>query len=368
MVAVTGGHHVLQVITDTDRRGAQLSAVSLAPELVCRGLTVETVALTAGRAGSLDVEVLGPSPLGSSTLRALRERSRPASVVVAHGSTTLPACFLATLGTSRPFVYRNIGDPYYWGSTRARRLRTRVFLARARRVVALTDETARRLQEVYRVPPGRMATIPQAVSSDAFPRRSPASRTRAREALGIAAEARVAVCLGALSPEKNVPDAVRAVTQLPPPWELVVAGEGPERAAVVRAAAGSDRVRLLGQVDDPAQLLAAADVLVLPSLTEGLPGVLIEAAMTGLPAVATDVGFVDDVIEQGVTGFVVAPGDPGALADAVRRCEAAGLEPMGQAAHRRALARFSLTAAADRWADVLRAAAGAQPARDGGDR
>ena len=370
MVAVTGSPKVLQVITDTDRRGAQLFAVSLAPELVRRGFAVETVALAAGTSASLDVEVLGSRPLGSTTLRALRERSKMAAVLVAHGSTALPACFLATLGTRRPFVYRNIGDPYYWGSTRARRARTMLFLSRASRVVALTDETARRLNEIYRVPPRRMVTIPQAVSTADFPRRSPASRARAREALGIADDAKVAVCIGALSPEKSVPDAVRAVARLPPAWQLLVAGEGPERPAVAdeALAAGAGRVRLLGQIQDTAELLSAADVLVLPSLTEGLPGVLIEAAMTGVPAVATDVGFVDDVIDDGITGFVVAPGDPGALANAIIRGEAAGLERLGEAANRRAQDRFSLTVAADRWADTLRSVAGADTGRRGGTR
>jgi hypothetical protein len=102
---------VLQVITSTARRGAEVFAVELAATLRARGRAIETVALTAGPTGdALDVPVLGERSLGVSTLRALRRRMASSSVVISCGSRTLPACVLAGTGTGTGFVYRSIGD------------------------------------------------------------------------------------------------------------------------------------------------------------------------------------------------------------------------------------------------------------------
>ena len=67
-------------------------------------------------------------------------------------------------------------------------------------------------------------------------------------------------------------------------------------------------------------LYAAVDLVVQSSLTEGLPNVILEAAYLGVPIVATDVGGTREVIEHGVSGWLVPPGDPDILADGVRRC------------------------------------------------
>lgn len=345
---------VIQVITSTDRRGAQLFAVSLEPKLIERGLSVRTFALVPGANSDLDVPLLGRKSLGVLTLAALRGAASAAPVVVAHGSRTLPATYLATLGTRKRFVYRNIGDPDYWASTRARRWRTGHFLRAAAGVIALTDGTKDRLAEGYGVSPERMTTIPHAVSPDDFPRRSEADKVRCRAALGIDVEARLAVCIGALSPEKDVVSAVRALASLPPRWHLIVAGDGPERERVEQEAAsvGPGRVRLFGQVSDTVELMAAADVLLLPSRTEGMPGVVIEAAMIGVPSVVTDVGFVREIVEDSVTGMVVPPGRPEALAQAVLRCEG-DLDRLGDAAYERVTGAFSLGSAADKWFEVL---------------
>jgi glycosyltransferase involved in cell wall biosynthesis len=162
------------------------------------------------------------------------------------------------------------------------------------------------------------------------------------------------VCIGALSPEKDVANAVRALAQLPERWHLLIAGDGPERAAVERLAASvaPGRVRLLGQIAAPSGLLAAADVLVVPSQTEGLPGVVIEAGLTGVPAVVTDVGFVRHLVEPEVSGAIVAPGDPDAVAAAVLASESR-LEAMGAAAHTRLHQEYSLGSVAQRWYDLL---------------
>src|SRR5256885_421281 len=138
---------VLQVVTDTDRRGAQIFASDLEAALRNQGRKVTTVALAPGHAGGIDVPVLGPAPRRLVTLRTLRRAICHADVVIAHGSTTLPACAIASAGTGTPFVYRQISDSLFWADTRVKRLRVRAGLSRATRVVALWDGSA----EVLRV-------------------------------------------------------------------------------------------------------------------------------------------------------------------------------------------------------------------------
>ena len=99
-----------------------------------------------------------------------------------------------------------------------------------------------------------------------------------------------------------------------------LAGEGSRRADLerrVREAGLEGQVHFLGQVDPVGPLLAAADACVLPSLWEGLPLALLEALARARPVVASRVGGVPDVVEDGITGRLVPPGDAESLAAAL---------------------------------------------------
>lgn len=101
---------------------------------------------------------------------------------------------------------------------------------------------------------------------------------------------------------------------------LVIAGDGPQRdelAQQIIQLGLTDSVRLLGNRGDVPQVLAECDVFVLSSVAEGMPMTVLEAMATGLPVVATDVGGVASVVEAGITGTLVQPGDPPALAAAL---------------------------------------------------
>ena len=345
----------LQVITTSARRGAEVFAVDLERALCARGRDARTVALVPGHdaRARLEVPVLGDRRLALSTLRHLRTRIRDSEVVVGHGSSTLPACAIAGLATGVPFVYRNVGDPAFWGTTRARRARVGLFLRRANVVVALTARTADALAQRYGVPRPKIRVIPKGVPADRFPLVDATGRAAARRALGIGDGASVVAYVGALSPEKDPEGAIRAVALLGDA-QLVMAGEGPEREHLERLAAevSPGRVSFLGPVDDPGVVYAAADTLVVSSRTEGLPGVLMEAGLSGLPAVTTDVGFVRDIVRDGETGFVVAPGDPTALAAGIRAALAAS-PTVGPAARAHCLARFDLAWIAQQWDALL---------------
>lgn len=344
---------LLQVITTTSRRGAEVFALDLHEQLSARGVQARIVALVDGTAPTLDVESLGQGRLAWSTLKRLRTLTSQASVVVAHGSTTLPACAGVTIGQPTPFIYRSIGDPAYWASSPTRRLRSAVLLRQAALVAGLSEETRLRLVRLYRLRPDKVITIPAGIDTARFPRRAEGDQAAARHRLGYPTDISLAVCIGALSPEKAVHNAVLAMGELPERWHLAVAGDGPDKAVVDRAAStiGGDRIRLLGQITDPAELLTAADLLVLPSLTEGIPAVVLEAASIGIPSVVTDVGFVAEIVDDGVSGVIVPPGSPAVLAAGILACEPR-LAAMGQAAAERS-GSFSMPVIADRWQQVI---------------
>ena len=155
------------------------------------------------------------------------------------------------------------------------------------------------------------------------------------------------LAVGRLREPKDFTTLVRAAARLEPGAVAVqIAGDGPDRPAleaeIARLAAG-DRVELLGERADVPELLAAADVFVLPSLSEGMPISVLEAMAAGLPVVASDVGGVGELVRDGETGALVGAGDPAALADALARLASSLAAParQGKAGRRRVETDFS---------------------------
>jgi glycosyltransferase involved in cell wall biosynthesis len=141
--------------------------------------------------------------------------------------------------------------------------------------------------------------------------------------LGIGADARVIGSVARLSPVKGhryLLEAVAQVMKTDARVYLVLAGDGELRDEIAahaeRLGIGA-RTRLLGHREDSAQLVAAFDVAVLASLSEGLPNAVIEAMAAGAPVVATAVGGVPELIEDGKTGFLIPPANPEAMAERI---------------------------------------------------
>lgn len=158
----------------------------------------------------------------------------------------------------------------------------------------------------------------------------PASRGAARAALGVGAQARLVVFVGQLVPIKGIGFLIEAWAELARRGQLgasdrlVIVGDGPCCCALERQALGAGLagcvqfVAALSQTG-VARWMAAASLLCLPSLDEGTPNVIVEALASGVPVVASGVGGIPDLICDGRNGFLVAPANSLALADAFER-------------------------------------------------
>ncbi len=249
----------------------------------------------------------------------------------------------------------------------------RVTVGAADRIVALAESHRRYLVAQQHADPGRTDVIVSGVDLEAFA--PPPDRRAVRTALQLPADAPLAGIVAALRPEKNhalfVEVAARVHRTLPEARFLVI-GDGDGRAALesqVRAAGLEGVVMLLGVRSDVPQLWRALDVAVLTShpLVETLPVTLLESHACAVPAVSTDVGSVRDAIEDGVTGFVVPPGDADAFATKLGAllADAGARAAMGVAARARAERLFDRDQMVRAYEDLfVRVAGGA----DGGSR
>lgn len=338
---------MLHVISSDERRGAQVFAVDLHDWHVQHGRPSAVVALS--RSGSqrpLPVALVGSGSWGPSAVIGLRRAAVSRDVLIAHGSTALPACAAATAVHRPAFVYRSIGDPRYWSSARAARWRVDFLLRGAGCIVVLWEAAATELRR-RGIRADRIAVVPNGVPAARFRPATAQERADARRHVGIDGEGAVLAYVGAISREKNVAALVELAEDVGA--TLLVAGAATSAGSAV---ATSERVVYVGATADPRAVLAAADVAVLASATEGLPAALIEAGMMGLPSVTTDVGGVREIVLDGVTGAVVPPGDRRGLAEATARALDAAPE-WGAAAHEHCVGRFDLAVVAPQWDGVL---------------
>jgi glycosyltransferase involved in cell wall biosynthesis len=348
---------ILQVITDTDRRGAQVFATDLGEAMRRKGHEVHTVALAHGQQSpSLDVEVLGATRMGVRTLRSLRGRMAEVDVTIAHGSTTGPACAVAGLWSHR-FIYRQISDSRFWASTWPRRLRVAAFVRAADRVVALSDEARETLVAHVWAPRDRIDVVPNGVPLGQFHPPTESERAASRAELGFAAGAFLVGYVGALVPEKGVEDVVQAVVANEN-LSLVVAGDGPNRSLLEASvsAEAKARVRFVGPVDDPMRVYAGVDAAVLASRGgDSMPASLIEAGFCMLPSISTPVGSIEEIVVSDVTGIIVSPSSVADLDAALEhlRTNPALRSRLGENAARRCRNRFEIGVVADLWLEVL---------------
>ena len=227
-----------------------------------------------------------------------------------------------------------------------RRFLDRELIARyADRFIAVSREDQRRMIEVERIDPARTLFVPNGVPSLA-----PTSSRDVRAELAIAREAPVIGVVAVLRPQKAHHVLLHATAELARTWpdiQVLLAGEGPERPFLERLARdlGVERaVRFMGYRSDVSEVLRALDVAVCCSDYEGSPLAVMEYMDAGVAIVASAVGGVPDLIEQGVHGTLIAPGDPAALARAIAELlrDPQRRAAMGERARERRRAEFGI--------------------------
>jgi glycosyltransferase involved in cell wall biosynthesis len=291
--------------------------------------------LAAARAAGFDAaELMHDTPRFRSSVRELTAflRGNLADVLVTHGYKSNVLGRPAARRAGVPVVSVSRGWTGESLKVRCYEAIDRLHLRFMDRVVCVSAGQAQRVRRAG-VPPERVPVIRNAARLDAFAAPDPAGRGVLRGLAG--GDGPIVLAAGRLSAEKGfqvLVEAAPAIIRAVPSARLVIFGDGPLRGRLERrviALGLADRVRLPGFRDDLDRLLPWADVVVLPSLTEGLPNVALEAAAAGVPVVATAVGGTPEVVVSGRTGFLVPASSPNVLA--VRVAELLGNEGLARA-------------------------------------
>jgi glycosyltransferase involved in cell wall biosynthesis len=194
----------------------------------------------------------------------------------------------------------------------------------AHRVLANSPSVAALLTREEGVPPAKIVCVPNCLGEDAFRTLPPAERAAWRLRLGVPTDAVVVGIVARLDPLKDHATLLRAFARVAvavPQAHLLCVGDGPLRAELISLAQAlhlDGRVRFPGTIVPPFNLHRLFDVSVLCSVTEGFPNSVLEAMAAARPVIATCVGGVPDAVHDGETGVLIRPGDPEALAAALR--------------------------------------------------
>jgi glycosyltransferase involved in cell wall biosynthesis len=351
-----GGALVLHVVPTPLGRGAQIGARILADRLDHPGVVRHRLLSLYDGKPEIEIDLplgipggsrpgQGFEPRVAQRFRKEIARLNPA-LVVAHGGDAMKYSMPAVIGTGRPLVYCVIGT-YMGQPAPLREWVWRRIMAGSNLVVAVGDEVFDECTGRFRVSPQRVVTIPNGRDPSEFrPRSEPAPSGDS-----------TLIFVGALTTQKQPDRFVEVVRRLRSEgraFRALIVGDGP-LASALATVAPAHGIELLGPRTDIPELLRSSDVLVFPSRPpEGMPGVLIEAGLSGLPTVSTPVPGAATVIRDGQTGVIVDDSVP-AMATAIGRLldEPDLRVAMGAAARRRCEANYTLDLMAQQWRDAL---------------
>lgn len=306
--------------------------------------------VSAARAAGVEVEIIPErfrfDPRVFQELRSVVERRAP-DVLQTHSVKSHLLLRLSGLGRRYPWVAFHHGYTTPDAKMRLYNQLDRWSLPSAARVVTVCGPFAERLARSG-VRRERISVLHNSVAPATAPREEVTRALGVK--LGLGEGERVILSVGRLSQEKGHADLVAALDHLrglAPDlnFRLVLVGDGPERTRLeteARTRNLSERVVFAGHHADVRPFYALADVLVLPSYSEGSPNVLLEAMAAGLPVVATAVGGVPEIVAHEESALLVAPRDEHALASAVARV-------LSDASLARGLAAKALELAAERF-------------------
>lgn len=239
---------------------------------------------------------------------------------VFHAHLTWPlACRFALLGAALARVPAIVATEHLFVEIPWRRSRfvQQLVCIGVDRYIAVSHAVARCLRRTLRFPAHKVQVIHNGILLDPFDRPANAA---IRDALIGVTDRPIVLTPARLHEQKGHRYLLEAAALVPEAL-FVIAGDGPQRAALeaqARHLGLGQRVSFLGHRSDVPDLLLACDVVVLPSLFEGLPLTVLEGMAGGKPVIATAVGGTDEAVVPGQTGLLVPPADPVALAVAIQ--------------------------------------------------
>ena len=274
-----------------------------------------------------------------------------AQILHAHQYTPFFQAMLSRgLFGRRPVVFTEHGRHFPDLPSRKRSVVNRLMVRNCDRLIGCGKAVRQALIDNEGLPESRVEVIYNGVDLKALGKSSPGARESIRAEFGVASTDFVAVLVARLHELKDHQTALRAIDQARkeiPGLRLLLAGDGDQRAAIertIRERGLEDTVTLAGTRKDVANLLAASDVFLMSSISEGIPLTVIEAMAARRPVVSTAVGGLPELIEHGVTGFLASSRDDSSLAASlIELYRNADLrERMAEEAARRAHENFSL--------------------------
>lgn len=366
---------VLFVITGLAYGGAETQLVHLATRLKARGWGARVVSLTPPKAYVQELEAAGV-PVSSLGIRGKAPDPRPVfrlakmirtwrpQIVHSHMVHANLVARLVRLLAPVPVLIctaHSIDEKGQRASDRLRKMAYRLTDPLCDLTTQVSQAGLERYVRIGAVPRHKIRYLPNGVDTERF-RPDPELRACLRQELGLET-AFAWLAVGRFDVPKDYANLLQAfayVAQARPEAQLLIAGDGPLRPSMEQLANDlgiTDRVKFLGIRRDIPALMNAADAYVMSSAWEGMPNVLLEAAASGLPIVATDVGGNSEVVIDGKTGFLVPPKDPEALAQAMVRLMGLPQEErrrVGEAARQYVEANYSLDRVVDQWEALYR--------------
>lgn len=325
---------ILMMMSSMAMGGSERTLLSVMPHLRALGHDVTLLTLNKRRDSSL-TEVLEATGIPRIDLGAVRMldhqaygrfadllRSGEFDIIHPQDQDTIIYGALAHRHLNMPSVMtRHVMDEP--ASTFKESLRARLLLWLTKfgfdRVVTVSDAVNHYFHELTGIPKSKIQTVYNGLTLSDFD--TQAQRAHKRQELGWDADTPVIVMVAVLRAGKGHEVLFEAIPQIKakhPNARIKLVGGGElEQDLKAQASAHMDMVDFMGQRSDVAEILGASDMLILPSWSEALPTVLIEAGAARLPVVATDVGGTREIVTDGETGYVIPAGDVTQLADKI---------------------------------------------------